>query len=188
MILSLQDQITSSPQRTVAAFFYCDFRQRESQDPVNVLGSLTAQICYQLESYHGDLERTFQHSLHSGKRPSIALLREALCTLSASANIILLVDAIDECGERQELLDTFNSLSSVSANISILLTSRHELDIQDALVTFGHVSVEDWIKEIDEDIETYINYRLESDLRLSRLKPSIKDEVRSSIHGKSHGM
>ncbi|KAH4986916.1 hypothetical protein HBH69_015840 [Parastagonospora nodorum] len=188
VILSLQDQITRSPQRTVAAFFYCDFRQRESQDPINILGSLAAQICYQSESYPSELELAFQHSLHSGKRPSIALLRDALCALSVSARIVLLVDAIDECSERQELLSTFNYLLDMSANITILLTSRHELDIQDALVPFEHVRIEDWIKEIDEDIETYINYRLESDLRLSRLKPSIKDEVRDSIHGKSHGM
>lgn len=176
------------PQPTLAAFFYCDFRKAEAHDPTNILGSLVAQICSQTGASYDELEAAFDHSRHSNKRPSIALLKDMLCLLSASRRIILLVDAIDECVQRKELLSSMAYLQSLGKNISIFLTSRHELDIQDALASFELIQMEGWTREVDEDIKTYIDHRLQTDRSLLRLKPSVRDEISVCLHERSCGM
>jgi len=79
-------------------------------------------------------------------------------------------------------------LQSLGKNISIFLTSRHELDIQDALASFELVQMEGWTREVDEDIKTYIDHRLQTDRSLLRLKPSVRDEISACLHERSCGM
>jgi hypothetical protein len=188
IIASLESRSYTLSEPTFTAFFYCDFRHRESQDPLNVLGSLVAQICSQMGSYPEELEVAYQHSRHSNKRPSVALLRDILCSLSVSRRLVLLVDAVDECENRRELLSSMTYLQTMSKNISVFLTSRHELDIQDALISFEHVRIENWTREVDEDIKTYIDLRLQTDPSLLRLKQSVREEIRERLHEKSSGM
>lgn len=186
--MSLSNQSSPLAHQPLTAFFYCDFRKPESQDPLNVLGSLVAQICSQLEFCPEELELAFSHSRHSNKRPTITLLRDILCSLSISRRIVLLIDGVDECNERKELLKSMTYFKHMSENISIFLTSRHELDIQDALISFEHIRIETWTKEVDKDIEIYIDHRLQTDQRLLRLKDSVKEEIRQCLHSKSSGM
>jgi hypothetical protein len=101
---------------------------------------------------------------------------------------MLLIDAVDECDQRQDLLSSMAYLQSMSKSISVFLTSRHELDIQDALVSFKHVRIEDWTREVDDDIKIYIDHRLQTDQSLLRLKHSIREEIRERLHERSSGM
>lgn len=79
-------------------------------------------------------------------------------------------------------------LQSKGKNISIFLTSRHELDIQDVLASFELIQMEAWTREIDEDIKTYIDHRLQTDRSLLRLKHSVRDEISVCLHKRSSGM
>lgn len=41
------------------AYFYCDFRNLETREPLNLAGSLLAQICLKLQSFPASLEAAF---------------------------------------------------------------------------------------------------------------------------------
>lgn len=184
----LESQLLSTQQPALMAFFYCDFRHRESQDHLNVLGSLVAQICSQISHCPDELEIAFNHSRYSDKRPTAMLLRSILSFISTTRKVLLLIDAVDECNQRQELLSVMTHLQEQNKNISVLLTSRQELDIEDALVSFDHIRIEDWTKEVDDDIKTYIDQRLQADASLLRLKHSVRKEIRTGLHQRSLGM
>jgi hypothetical protein len=171
------------------AYFYCDFRRPESQAPVNVIGSLVAQLCSKLRHFPDELQQAFVHSSSGGqnRKPSLSILSTKIKLLARNQKIILLVDALDECDQRSDILKAISSLEAAD-NINILITSRAEVDIQDGLDFFTRLRIESRLSEVDEDIRKYINHRLESDQKLLWLKPSIRSDVMESLNSKSQGM
>lgn len=81
VITSLDQQSLQSAKSPLTAFFYCDFRRPETQDLLNILGSLVRQICSQLGLCSDELELAFNHSRYSHKRPTLALLKDLICYL-----------------------------------------------------------------------------------------------------------
>lgn len=173
------------------AYFYCDFRKRESQDAINLVGSLAAQLCHQFGWFPEELVHAFDHSRNGvgqTKRPRYALLTEVLQSFSSIWRISLLIDALDECGGRKDVLDFLTNLQEATRNVSIFITSRDELDIQEALRSFTRLRIENHLDQVDRDIGYYINHRLQSDKTLQRLTTSIKNDIQRSLTSKSAGM
>lgn len=173
------------------SFFYCDFRKPGAQNAVSVIGSLVAQLCSQMGFCPEELDHAFSHSKNGNspqKRPSFTILREVLRSLARLRRITLLIDAIDECEGRKDLLDFLISLRDCGARISVLVSSREEMDIKDALKSFMHVRLESHTKDVDEDIKSYIEHRLVSDQRLQSLQSSLKEDIKQSLRAKSAGM
>lgn len=142
------------------AYFYCDFRRSEYQDPVNVIGSLVAQLCSQLH-FPLELQLAFTHSSSGGQKrgPTLSMLTETVNMLAKENKIILLIDALDECDKRDNILNAISSLKGAD-NINLLITSRTELDIQEGLYFFNLLRIESNLDAVDEDIRSYISHRL----------------------------
>ena len=177
--------------RPLVSYFYCDFRNQDAQSAIKVVGSLVAQLCSQIGSYPVELETAFEASQRrSGPQrpPSFSVLLAVLQSLSRLHPIILLVDAIDECDGRRDLLDFLASLQHSTQRISILVTSRDEVDIRDTLSSFTHVRLETYVKDVDQDIRSYVEHRLTSDSRLRKLQSSLKADIKDSLSSKSAGM
>lgn len=171
------------------AYFYCDFRRPGSEDPVNVIGSLVAQICSQLGSFPAELEAAFAHSSSGGakRRPEISVLTSTLVVLAKENKIILLIDALDECSKRGDMLTAISNLKEAD-NIQIFITSRAEPEIPEGLDFFRRLKIESNLQAVDLDIRNYINRRLESDRKLLWLKPALKSDIIESLNKKSQGM
>jgi hypothetical protein len=171
------------------AYFYCDFRRPEFQDPVNVVGSLVAQLCSQLGYFPDKLETAFAHCSSGGqkRRSTLPLLMEVLAILAVERKVILLVDAIDECNKRGDFFGAISNLEKEDG-ISMLITSRAEMEIQDALFFFKNLRIESNLQEVGYDISQYIDHRLVSDRKLLWLNPSIRTDIRDLLNSRSHGM
>ena len=171
------------------AYFYCDFRRPESQDPVNVIGSLVAQLCSQMRYFPKKLELAFAHCSSGGqkRRLTLPVLMEILVVLSVERKFILLVDALDECDKRGDMLNTIVSLKQ-AVNINMLITSRAEPEIQDTLFFFRKLCIESNLQEVGQDIRRYIEHCLESDRKLLWLNPSVRSDIANSLNSRSHGM
>ena len=187
--------LTSDPSlvsaRETCAFFYCDFRKRELQNAIDVVCSLVAQLYSQLKLSTAPLGRAFDStgtSIAPSKKPPFSLLRNALCSISKSQRILLLIDAVDECKESGKLLDFLVSLNEEACNIRVLITSRDEVGIRQKLGNVKHIQMEDYITNIDEDINLYISHRLRSEHRLQWLSSSVKNDIKVSLTTKSAGM
>lgn len=170
------------------AYFYCDFRRLESQDPVNVVGSLAAQLCSQLGYFPEKLELAFAHCSSGGqkRRPTLPVLMEILVVLALERKLILLVDALDEFVKRDDMLNAIVSLERAD-NISMLITSRAEPEIQDTLFFFRKLRIESNL-QVGQDIRRYIEHCLESNRKLLRLNPSVRSDITESLNSMSHGM
>jgi hypothetical protein len=186
----LTDSDSNAVEEARVAYFYCDFRKSESQSPVNVLGSLVAQLCAQSGWFSEDLKIEFDCSNSAGqrRRPSFFALRGALQSFSKEGRVILLIDALDECNKRNEVLEFISVVQEATENINILITSRDEPDIRAALPTFARTRLENWSIEMNRDIRAYLNHRLERDPRLQWLAASVKIDIARSLDAKSAGM
>jgi hypothetical protein len=173
------------------AYFYCDFRSDESQKPINVIGSLVAQLCSQLGCYPEELELAYDRSNTMGgqrRRPTLLVLMHTLQSFARDNEIILLIDALDECSNRKDLIDFICKIPEEMRHIKIFITSRDELDIQEAFRPFTRLRIESHLDEIDQDIRYYIDQCFHSDRQLQWLNSSVKIDIASSLNSKSAGM
>jgi hypothetical protein len=148
-----------------------------------------AQLCWQLH-YPEDLLLAYKDSLNPGRRrrPSWETLKKALLWFSQNHRILLLIDALDECENREELLRTLCEIRELKTNINILVTSRPEADIEDAFKLAPRLRIEDREVEVNTDIQSYIEHRLESDSNLKKLPTHVKADIKDALINKSAGM
>jgi hypothetical protein len=171
------------------SYFYCDSTLNQFQDMSNLIGSLVAQLCSQFQCPE-DLRLAFRSSNTPGKirAPNLEILCQTISWFSNSHKILILVDAIDECAKLDKFLNFLSNLQSQSEKINILLTSREGTDLKDAFQWFSRIQLEDCRTEIDRDIKSYIDYRLDTDAGLKGLLPSLKADIRLALNEKCAGM
>jgi hypothetical protein len=105
----------------------------------------------------------------------------------------IILDALDECTKRDELMDILESIAGWRLKkLHILVTSRQERDIESSLEEF--VDKQNTIclqsKLVDKDIHTYIRHRLSDDLKLRKWQKNddIRQEIETALMKGAHGM
>jgi hypothetical protein len=161
------------------------------QEPIYVISSLVAQLCSQTQRFPKVLETEFDHhsnSLGQKNKPSFSVLIEALEAFAKESKIILLIDALDESEKCQELLGYLSELQNIKGSINVLVTGRNALHIEEALSSFTRLRLESCETEMDHDILSYIDHRLQFDRKLKWLKPAVRSDIAQILSTKSLGM
>jgi len=117
-----------------------------------------------------NLELLYEGTNNSQRKLTLYELEQTLrLMLEEVEESFIIIDALDECFQRQELLDFLANLVSWEiVNLHVLATSRSEIDIEVNLspLTTGQLSTQDW--DIYADIELYLHARVEGDIKLRR--------------------
>jgi hypothetical protein len=85
--------------------------------------------------------------------------------------IYIVLDALDECAQRVELMEMFATMVGWNVlNLHLLVTSRRERDIESSLEGFvdGQSQICLQSAVVDKDIERYVRQRLSDDKRLQK--------------------
>jgi hypothetical protein len=156
------------------AFFYCDYKNTETQDISKILGSLVKQFVLQDET-----ETAFEalgtcyknHQLPSPRLPRsetlLGLLHEVTRPFSAAAVII---DGLDEISRnRSDAMEILQHLNQPFCAVKTLFASRSEIDIEQYLTDYEQIS----IAARSSDLELYVASEIETRTRKKQL--SIKD-------------
>jgi hypothetical protein len=190
-IHSLQ-QRSGEEELPLLAYYYCDFRSTETRDLLNLAGSLLAQICVGLGSFPAALDEVFEWSKMSAspysKRTNLDTIIEILVDLSCQHRVVTVVDALDECGSREDILQFFRKLGTQGSILNVLVSSRDETDIWEMLSDFPRLPPETAWASIDRDIDFYINYRLSHDRDFKWLKQTFKQIIRDRLNTQAMGM
>lgn len=124
--------------------------------------SLITQISHQCTKIPRPLDSLFSSYEDGQRQPSVGALLDILrqvCDESPSTFIVL--DALDECTDRDELMAIINALTEWRLErLHILLTSRKERDIEASLECLVDKSNILSLRSstIDEDIQRYVQY------------------------------
>jgi hypothetical protein len=159
------------------AFFYFDTNNSGQQTVSQLLCSLVTQLSVQLPSPDKTLNEVWKSNASGQHFPSNSqLISQALIPIlmEFTQPVYLVLDALDECSEREKLLNAITSiLDSELFNVHLLVTSRPEVRFGTNVAQQGvSISLENCVTQ---DIESYVDKLLsEEDGWISENKDTIK--------------
>ncbi|KAK9412874.1 hypothetical protein SUNI508_12287 [Seiridium unicorne] len=142
----IEDALQRSGEKIAVAFFYCDYRNEQSQRPLGILGAIAVQIALQSgEAF--DILQEYYEKLHPSqgleKQPEVEGLQDTLRKMVQSLErALIVVDGIDEAiGLTIDLLPALLPIS-VHESVSLALISRDEVAIREELESdFSEISI-----------------------------------------------
>ncbi|KAK9776084.1 hypothetical protein SCAR479_07304 [Seiridium cardinale] len=177
----IEDALQRSGERIAVAFFYCDYRNEQSQTALGILGAIAVQVALQ-SSEAFDILQEYYEELHPSqgleKQPEVEGLQETLGKMVQNLErALIVVDGIDEAiGLTTDLLPALLPIS-VHENVSLALISRDEIAIREALESdFSEVS----IAATSDDVRQYVTGEIETRVRSKRLRhvgAQMKEEI-----------
>lgn len=185
------DHIISSTsiasEKMVTAYFFFDYKDKRKREVHGLLASLLTQLWLK----DPEALRDFREKRSKTTAPSVAaqdlqqLLHQALLRWD---HVYLIIDALDECTDREDLLQCLTGLvGQHRSNLHLLATSR-PCDIAPRLSTLATHTIDIDAKTISADIELLIDNSLASDDRLKRWTADDHAAVRLALVNGANGM
>ncbi|KAJ9663080.1 hypothetical protein H2198_001072 [Neophaeococcomyces mojaviensis] len=172
------------------AYFFFDFNEADKSSFDRLCRSLFLQVASQNAKALGLLKRLHDRSMGGQLQPrSNAVVSELKIALRSCGRCYLVLDALDECSSREEVLDFLEEvLTTSNLNLSVFLTSRKETDIEMQLSNSvkGKINIDQSL--IDEDIRLYVHDRLKIDAKLKRWPADVQSEIENTLMDKAQGM
>lgn len=166
------------------AYIYCDYQRHDQQTPLQLISSLTKQLCLlntTLPPYVKDL-----YNLHQPRSttPSLKEICEVFQNIVRSyTQVYVLIDALDElsakAGYRNTFLDELLKVKDSSPTLNMLFTSR-PLAVPEVRHFFSHAMKME-ISAPREDINKFIDGYL-AQLSPDALIPN-NDDLREEVKG-----
>lgn len=156
----------------VTAYFYFYFNDTQKQDLELMLCSLLCQLLQRSVVIPKGVDALFSSCENGKRQPSAHALLEVIRQVAQEfAHVYVVLDALDECSQRSELMDMLKTMARWRLdNLHLLMTSRKEWDIERSLE--GYVEEEDagclQRDVVDKDIQRYVQQRLHNDKGLAK--------------------
>ncbi|KAF2711303.1 ankyrin [Pleomassaria siparia CBS 279.74] len=189
----LRDNVQSKT--TNFAYFYCDYKDAQKQEPSKVLGTILATLGKQNKEVYAAIEKFFLQQ-YKDTSAFTADFDELLSNFGTFVNgtldsAIIVVDALDEAGVKNIdcLTHAFKLLHQQCRSLKILITSRNELPIARAFEGLPRTSIEQ--NDVASDIKNFITSELSAKISQRRLKlrdPGLELVIRDSLVDGSKGM
>jgi type III secretory pathway component EscV len=178
----------------VTAYFYFDFNDVQKQNPELMLRSLVCQLLQRLTTTSKSLDALFSSCENGHRQPSLhALLEVTRQVMQEFAHVYIVLDALDECTQRLELMDMLKAVDRWQLpSLHVLITSRKERDIESSLESY--VNKEDTVclqsDIVDKDIQRYVQQRLSNDKSLVKWEKdaAIRQEIETALISGACGM
>ncbi|KAF1938815.1 HET-domain-containing protein [Clathrospora elynae] len=180
--------------RIVTAYFYFDFDDAQKQDPELMLRSLLCQLLQRSFTIPKGVDALFSSCENGQRKPSLhALLDVTRQVAQEFAHVYVVLDALDECTQRSELMDMLEMVARWRLdNLHLLMTSRKERDIESSLENY--IKKEDSLclqrDVVDQDIQRYVQQRLRDDKGLAKWNKdaAVRQEIEAALMGGARGM
>jgi hypothetical protein len=172
------------------AFFYFDFNDPKKQIVQSLICSLVTQFSRRRAGIPEGLDTLFLNCLDGQYQPTTASLTTILRDiLSGFHHAYIVLDALDECIEQDDLLSFLEEITGWGlGNLHILATSRPDQITRECLVSRITAAIDLQSAVVDADILTHVRERLQNDIRLRKWPLKVKDEIQVSLMEGAKGM
>ena len=176
------------------AYIYCNYREQREQNVVNLVGAILRSLLMKRFANNGVISdalwNAYRRHLPLRTRPSLEEITGLLLgELVLHERTYLVIDALDECpegdGTRQSFLRVLRDLRRL--NISILLTSRFDMSIQQEFGAGPSLG----ISADKYDIRTFVQYKVQRHWRLelfTQRDPTLQEKIIQTIVQNAQGM
>ncbi|KAF2121937.1 hypothetical protein BDV96DRAFT_134213 [Lophiotrema nucula] len=171
-------------------YVFFDFSRQGQQVLSTFLRSLLAQILVQKDDIPEAILSLYQrHHKGFNQAGDQALLDTLQVVLKDVRPTYLVMDALDECAERADLLRSVRDIVNWKfEHLHVLATSRPEMDIDETFLCLGahRLSLEDEI--VRDDIRQYVEATVCGDNRLKKWPDEVQSEITTVIMSKAGTM
>lgn len=183
MIQAIQEQINNKS--SSLAYFFCDVSDINKRTARLVSTLCTPQNHSVLEELYEKCKKGLQV-----EKPADYHLHEVLRScLSGFQDVYLFIDALDECGNVEEVLEFVKLINGWSIrSCHLLVTSRKELPIVNSLRQAMPTELDLTFMPVNQDIAKYIDHMLFSATELKTWNPSAKELIKVTLMEKGKGM
>jgi hypothetical protein len=109
--------------------------------------------------------------------------------LEGFQHVYVILDALDECGDRGQLLSLVEEITEWKhATLHILVTSRKERDIEDCLIPWVSAQINLHSALVDADIQTHVHERLRNDSKLKKWPKKVHVQIEAALMEGAQGM
>ncbi|KAL6410100.1 hypothetical protein AUP68_06511 [Ilyonectria robusta] len=187
---TILDNLSQTDTHNTLEFFF-DFNDTRKQ----TLESLLRSLAFQLYHLGGEAARRLDHlftSHDNGRRQfdMSALSGYVKSVTQTDRKVAIVVDALDECTTRKELLHWLRDFAS--GNAQLIVTGRPEAEFEREIpqILFKKNCVLLDKKAVDLDIRSYVTTRLEqdSDFKIKNLSPDLQQKIRDKVGDGADGM
>ena len=109
--------------------------------------------------------------------------------LDGFSSTFIILDALDECSEREKLLNwiqTFILGKDIDLGLHLIVTSRSEWEIEDKFKFYHYL---DLVEEPENhDLVAYLDYQLQNDSDLQKWNSGTQEQIRLTLMKKADGM
>jgi hypothetical protein len=171
-------------------FYYFDFSDSKKQEVAGLLRSLLAQLASRDLKTLKEIETLYNQNGCGKQQPDKkSLLSILLSVLRSPLRTYLIIDALDECSQRGEMLRMLSDIyRQCSEEVNVLVTSRKERDIELVLDRLASSSISIQQTVVDADIRIYLKTCLVEDVKLKRWPSAVKEEMEDALVRGAHGM
>ncbi|KAJ6487101.1 ankyrin repeat-containing domain protein [Mycena vitilis] len=182
---------SANMQRVIADFgigyFYFDFRDEKKQLPENMLRSIIMQLSEQSAEPYSILDEQFK-SCQGQIFPTYGdLLAMLETTLSQFIGTYIVLDALDECGDPDQLVKFISTLRGWAKPVHLLVASQPRATFVDSAVFEGALVVALEPATTHADILQFVNSELKLKSNLKHLSKYV-DDITPKVVEKSNGM
>ena len=127
---------------------------------------------------------------HGNREPSITSFQATLAQiLDGFERVCIVIDALDECQDREELLEWITEIVSQKAGrVRLAVTGRPEREIEDALLDLGACCVDVAMESSNHDIAAFLDRELATDRKFKKWDVAVRDEIQSVLIKGAEGM
>ena len=152
--------------------------------------SLITQLVSQAGILPPSLRTLYAIQSGNGKRqpPTAALVHVLRDLITRLDDCFILIDALDECQNRWDVIDfLLDLLNDDVRSLHLLVASRREPEIQDVLSVSCTLrfDLDNWF--VDNDIQLFIRSRLRNSRRLGQWPEHTKAQIRETVGSRSNG-
>jgi hypothetical protein len=180
--------------RQATVYFYFIFNDVQKQDPELMLHSLLIQLLQRSVMVPEDVDALFSFCDDGLRKPSTdELFKVVPQVMRQFTHVYVVLDALDECAERTELINILETVFGWQLDtVHLLMTSRRERSIETFLES--HIAEEETVclqrDMVDKDILRYVQHRLHDDKELVKWtkNPDTIQEIETALMRGARGM
>jgi ABC-type dipeptide/oligopeptide/nickel transport system ATPase component len=190
--------------RSALAYFYFDFSNEHASTAEGLLRSIITQIsmhadriltalndfasrCFSNTRYRHNLSQTFQDGIAQPSYDDLVALLKSL--LPEFEHTYVVIDALDECGMRDEILELMSKILSWNAEgFHVFLTSRYDAIISSELAIATEQQLSIAADHTKDDIELFVQSRMRQHKKLSKWPSNLKQAVEAELTSRADGL
>lgn len=169
----------SCPDRDGLAYFYFSFRDARATDISSCLRSLILQLSNGEGNFPVAVLNLFRRYVARERSPDRFELLEVLTSLCRrKRNTFLIIEALDEALDKQEVLEMFSMLAERKlGNLRLLVSSRLEKGIEEVFDRIATAKVHMAGEVLDPGVSLYVQQYLEDHPKTRNWSRTLKNRV-----------